>query len=148
MPAPRAIAADRRDLARRSARGFQKPCKYPNGKGIGWENRRLRPFLRCRKVTMNLEALADLQLTLVEISASAAVMQSEIRALMNTHPNPAGLRAAFLEEIERHTARSLALAVPDELCERIQALAQRALKEMPQAVSADRGLAPDVLAST
>jgi hypothetical protein len=82
---------------------------------------------------MNFEALADLQTTLVEISASAAVMQSEIKAIMATHPNPGALRTAFLAEIEKHTARSLALAVPDELSERIQALAQRALRDMPEA---------------
>ncbi|HZX32805.1 MAG TPA: hypothetical protein VFF03_15755 [Rhodocyclaceae bacterium] len=87
---------------------------------------------------MNLEALADLHATLVEISASAAVMQSEIKALMATHPNPEALRTAFLEEIEKHTARALALPVPDELCDRIQALAQRALKDMPKAADAGK----------
>lgn len=58
-------------------------------------------------------------------------MQSEIKALMATHPNPEALRTVFLQEIEKHTARSLALPVPDELCDRIQALAQRALKDIP-----------------
>lgn len=81
---------------------------------------------------MNLEVLADLHATLVEISASAAVMQSEIKALMATHPNPGALRTAFLDEVEKHTARALALPVPDELCDRIQMLAQRALKDMPE----------------
>jgi hypothetical protein len=98
-----------------------------------------------RKGTMNLEALADLNATLVEISASAAVMQSEIKALMATHPNPGALRTAFLEEIEKHTARSLALPVPDELCDRIQTLAQRALNDMPVAKDADKPVSQDSL---
>lgn len=80
---------------------------------------------------MDREAIADLHATLVEISASAAVMQSEIKALLSTHPNPEALRTVFLREVEKHTARSLALPVPDELCERIEALAQRALKDFP-----------------
>ena len=75
-------------------------------------------------------SLTELRASLIEISASAAVMQSEIRALVSTHPNLGALRTVFLQEIEKHTARSLALAVPDELSERIQALARRALKEM------------------
>ena len=75
-------------------------------------------------------SLTELRATLIEISASAAVMQSEIRALVSTHPNPGMLRLIFLQEIEKHTARSLALAVPDELSERIQALASRALSDM------------------
>lgn len=87
---------------------------------------------------MNLDVLADLHATLVEISASAAVMQSEIKALMATHPNPGALRTAFLDEVEKHTARALALPVPDELCDRIQMLAQRALKDMPE--SMDSGM--------
>ncbi len=91
---------------------------------------------------MNLEAIADLHATLVEISASAAVMQSEIKALMATHPNPGLLRGAFLHEIETHTARALGLAVPDELCDRIQALAQRALRDMPQALHAEEAPVP------
>lgn len=80
---------------------------------------------------MQDESLAELHATLIEISASAAIMQAEIKALIATHPNPAALRAVFLNEVERHTARSLALPVPDELCERIQVLAERALKNMP-----------------
>lgn len=76
-------------------------------------------------------SLAELHATLIEISASAAVMQSEIKALISTHPNPDALRAVFLHEVEKHTARSLALPVPDELSERIQALAARALRDMP-----------------
>lgn len=74
---------------------------------------------------------AELHATLVEISASAAVMQSQIKALISTHPDPAALRSVFLHEIEKHTARSLALPVPDELAERIQALAQKALRDLP-----------------
>lgn len=93
-----------------------------------------------RKDTMNAEVLADLHATLVEISASAAVMQSEIKALMASHPNPGALRTAFLEEVEKHTARSLALPVPDELCDRIQALAAQALKDMPAPQSAGRAI--------
>lgn len=80
---------------------------------------------------MDEVSLTELRATLLEISAVAAVMQSEIRALLSTHPNPGALRAVFLQEIERHIARSLALAVPDELAERIQALADKALKDMP-----------------
>lgn len=76
-------------------------------------------------------SLAELHATLIEISASAAVMQSEIKALISTHPNPGALRAIFLHEVEKHTARSLALPVPDELSERIQALAARALRDIP-----------------
>lgn len=79
---------------------------------------------------MNDASLTELRATLIEISASAAVMQSEIIALVSTHPNPGALRSVFLQEIERHTARSLGMAVPDELSERIQVLAGRALKEM------------------
>lgn len=75
-------------------------------------------------------SLTELRATLIEISASAAVMQAEIRALVSTHPNLGALRSVFLQEIEKHTARSLALAVPDELPERIQTLAGKALKEM------------------
>lgn len=75
-------------------------------------------------------SMAELRATLIEISASAAVMQSEIKALLSTHPNPGALRSVFLQEIEKHTARSLGLAVPDELSERIQALAGKALKDM------------------
>lgn len=63
-------------------------------------------------------------------------MQSEIKALLATHPNPGALRAAFLQEVEKHTARALALPVPDELCERIEALARRALHDMPAAQDA------------
>lgn len=79
---------------------------------------------------MKLEVLAELQATLVEISASAAVMQAEIAALIATHPDPVQLRGAFLQEIEKQTARALGLAVPDALCERIEVLAGRAAKEM------------------
>lgn len=98
---------------------------------------------------MDVDSLADLHATLVEISASAAVMQSEIKALLSTHPNPDALRTVFLQEIEKHTARSLALAVPDELCDRIQALAQRALKDFPAQKKAGSGDAAseDVLAA-
>jgi hypothetical protein len=98
-----------------------------------------------RKGTMNIEALTDLHATLVEISASAAVMQSEIKALMATHPNPGALRTAFLDEVEKHMARSLALPVPDELCDRIQALAQRALKDMPETNNAAKPFPQDSL---
>lgn len=98
-----------------------------------------------RKDTMNAEVLADLHATLVEISASAAVMQSEIKALMATHPNPGALRTAFLDEVEKHTARSLALPVPDELCDRIQALAQLALKHMPVTKDPGKAVLPDSL---
>lgn len=80
---------------------------------------------------MQDSSLAELHATLVEISASAAVMQAEIKALISTHPNPGALRAVFLHEVEKHTARSLALPVPDELADRIQALAAKALKDMP-----------------
>jgi hypothetical protein len=80
---------------------------------------------------MDVEFIAEMHATLVEISASAAVMQSEIKALLLTHPNPEALRNVFLREIEKHTARSLALPVPDELCERIEVLAQQALKDFP-----------------
>ncbi len=73
----------------------------------------------------------ELRATLVELSAAVAVMQSELKALMSTHPDPAAVRAVFLREIEKNTARSLALPVPDELSERIQALARRVLSEMP-----------------
>lgn len=76
-------------------------------------------------------SLAELQATLVEISASAAVMQSEIKALIATHPNPGALRGVFLHEVEKHTARALGLAVPDELSDRILALAEKALRDMP-----------------
>lgn len=75
-------------------------------------------------------SVAELRDTLVEISAAVAVMQSEIKAVISTHPNPAALRRVFLHEVEKHTARSLALPVPDSLSERIQALAERALKDM------------------
>lgn len=75
-------------------------------------------------------SLTELRAALIELSAAAAVMQSEIKALVSTHPNPGALRSVFLQEVEKHTARSLGLAVPDELAERIQALAMRALKEM------------------
>lgn len=97
---------------------------------------------------MNLEVLADLHATLVEISASAAVMQSEIKALMATHPNPGTLRTAFLEEVEKHTARSLALPVPDELCDRIQVLAQRALRDMPEPEGTGKPVSQDSLIGT
>lgn len=80
---------------------------------------------------MQDESLAELHATLVEISASAAVMQAEIKALISTHPDPGALRTVFLEEVEKHMARSLALPVPDSLSERIESLAQRALKDMP-----------------
>jgi len=80
---------------------------------------------------MQDEPLAELHATLVEISASAAVMQAQIKALVSTHPDPGALRAVFLEEIEKHMARSLALPVPDMLPERIETLARRALKDMP-----------------
>lgn len=76
-------------------------------------------------------SLAELHATLVEISAAAAVMQSEIKALIATHPDPGALRAVFLHEVERHTARALAMPVPDELSDRILALAEKALKDMP-----------------
>lgn len=75
-------------------------------------------------------SLTELRATLIELSAATAVMQAEIRAVMSTHPNPGALRSAFLQEVEKHTARSLAMAVPDELSERIEALAQRALNDM------------------
>lgn len=96
---------------------------------------------------MDVEAIADLHATLVEISASAAVMQSEIKALMATHPNPGALRTVFLQEIEKHTARSLALPVPDELCDRIQALAQRALKDIPAVVKSGGKVSEGALAT-
>lgn len=85
---------------------------------------------------MDFEGFADLQSTLVEISATAAVMQAGIRALMATHPDPCALRNTFLQEVEKHTARVLALAVPDMLCDRIEALALRALNDMPHAAGA------------
>lgn len=87
---------------------------------------------------MHGASLAELHATLVEISAAAAVMQSEIKALIATHPNPGALRSVFLHEVEKHTARSLALPVPDELSDRILALAEKALRDMP---AAERGLA-------
>lgn len=87
-------------------------------------------------------SLSEMRATLIELSAAAAVMQSEIRALTATHPDPAALRAVFAQEIEKHTARSLAMAVPDQLCERIQALAGRALKDMPPAQRGPATTAP------
>lgn len=89
---------------------------------------------------------AELRDTLVEISAAVAIMQSEVKALISTHPNPAALREVFLHEVEKHTARSLALPVPDALCERIQALAERALKDMPVPGSARETLEPEAVA--
>jgi hypothetical protein len=106
--------------------------KTPGRERIGPSN--ITPLIE--KSTMDVESIAELHATLVEISASAAVMQSEIKALLSTHPNPEALRTVFLQEIEKHTARSLALPVPDELCDRIEALAQRALKDFPAAKKA------------
>ena len=80
---------------------------------------------------MHPVSLAELHATLVEISASAAIMQAEIKALIATHPDPGALRKIFQLEVEKHTARSLALPVPDELAERIQALAAKVLQGMP-----------------
>lgn len=80
---------------------------------------------------MQQVSLAELHATLIEISAAAAVMQSEIKAILSTHPNPAALRRVFLQEVEKHTARSLALPVPDALAERIEALALQALEDIP-----------------
>lgn len=83
---------------------------------------------------MTAISAAELHITLVEISAAAAVLQAQVKALIATHPDAAGLRDVFLQEVEKHMARSLALPVPDELSDRIQALAGRALKDMERAV--------------
>lgn len=85
---------------------------------------------------MNELSMAELQATLVEFSAAAAVLQSQVKALVATHPDPAALRGVFLHEVEKHTARSLALPVPDQLVDRIQTLAGRVLKDMHAAEAA------------
>lgn len=95
---------------------------------------------------MNNVSAAELRDTLVEISAAVAVLQSEIKAVISTHPNPSALRKVFLHEVEKHTARSLALAVPDALSERIQALAQLALKDMPAVGTARETPEPEAVA--
>lgn len=82
---------------------------------------------------------AELHATLVEISAAAAVLQAQVKALVATHPDPAGLRQVFLHEVEKHMARSLALPVPDALSDRIQTLAGRALKDMEAAAGSEVG---------
>lgn len=86
-------------------------------------------------------SLAELHATLIDIAASAAVMQSEIKALISTHPNPEALRSVFLQEIEKHTVRALALPVPEALLEGIEALAKRALKDMPGGADQPVGVA-------
>jgi len=75
-------------------------------------------------------------------------MQSEIRALISTHPDPGRLRAAFLHEVEKHTARALALPVPDALCDRIEALANCAMKDMAERKRADDGIGAAAFAAS
>ncbi len=72
----------------------------------------------------------ELQSTLIDLVALHTIAAAQIKALIATHPNRPALRDFFVGEVERHTARSLGMAVPDELAERIQALALKALQDI------------------
>lgn len=72
----------------------------------------------------------ELQATLIEMVAMQTIVAAQIKALIATHPNRSALRDFFAHEVERHTARSLGMAVPDEMAERIQDLALKALRDI------------------
>jgi hypothetical protein len=70
------------------------------------------------------------QTTIVEMIAMQTIVAAQIKALIATHPDRNALRGFFASEVERHTARSLGMAVPDALAERIQALALKAFQDI------------------
>ena len=83
---------------------------------------------------MDKETLVSIARTIELMAAQNAAMAAAINALIATHPHPKKLRAAFLQEVERHTAGFLASPLPDETGKVMAEQAKRLLAKIDEAI--------------